>query len=91
MSVRAVSRMTCIHKTTILSLLVTIGAKCAALFDTTLQNLRPCFVRLTKFGFVQKKRKMMTLKDSQAERGDQYLGIVLDSETKAVLSYYVGT
>ena len=32
----------------------------------------------------------MTVEDNPAERGDQYIWIALDSETKAVLSYYVG-
>lgn len=32
----------------------------------------------------------MTVKDNPAERGDQYVWIALDSETKAILSYYVG-
>lgn len=30
------------------------------------------------------------MKDNPAERGDQYVWIALDSETKAVLTYYVG-
>ena len=33
MSIRAISRVTDIHKTTILSLLLTVGLKCARLFD----------------------------------------------------------
>jgi IS1 family transposase/transposase-like protein len=91
MSVRAVSRVTGLHKTTILSLLVTIGAKCASLFDAKFQNLRPRFVQADEiWTFVQKKQKRMTPKDDPAERGDQYVWIALDSETKAVLSYYVG-
>jgi hypothetical protein len=41
MSIRAISRVTDIHKTTILSLLKTVGDKCARLFDTKVQNMRP--------------------------------------------------
>lgn len=90
MSVRAVSRVTGIHKTTILSLLVTIGAKCAALFDAKVQNIRPRFVQADElWTFVQKKQKRLKY-DDPADRGDQYVWIALDSETKAVLSYYVG-
>lgn len=90
MSVRATSRVTGIHKTTILSLLRTVGLKCAELFDAKLQNLRPRYVQADEiWTFVQKKQKRMTVNDP-AERGDQYVWIALDSETKAVLSYYVG-
>ena len=91
MSVRAVSRVTGLHKTTILSLLKTVGGTCASLFDVRLRNLRPRFVQADEiWTFVQKKQKRMTAKDNPAERGDQYVWIALDSETKAVLSYYVG-
>lgn len=91
MSVRAVSRVTGIHKTTILSLLVTVGERCADVFDAKVRNIRPRFVQADEiWTFVQKKQKRMTAEDSPAERGDQYVWIALDSETKAVLSYYVG-
>ena len=89
-SVRAISRLTGIHKTTILSLLLTVGLKCARLFDAKVRNLRPRFVQADEaWTFVQKKQKRLTLDDPE-ERGDQYVWIALDSETKAVLSYMVG-
>ena len=89
-SVRAISRLTGVHKTTILSLLLTVGLKCARLFDAKVQNVRPRFVQADEaWTFVQKKQKRLTLDDPE-ERGDQYVWIALDSETKAVLSYMVG-
>lgn len=90
MSIRAVSRVTGIHKTTILSLLKTVGAKCARLFDAKVQNIRPRFVQADElWTFVQKKQKRLKFGDP-IECGDQYVWIGIDSETKAVLSYYVG-
>ena len=90
MSVRAISRVTGIHKTTILSLLQTVGLKCADLFNARLQNLRPRYVQADEiWTFVQKKQKRLTVNDP-AERGDQYIWIALDSETKAILAYYIG-
>jgi IS1 family transposase len=90
MSVRAVSRVTGIHKTTILSLLKTVGAKCARLFDAKVQNIRPRFVQADElWTFVHTKEKRVRPHDPD-EYGDQYVWIALDSETKAVLSYYVG-
>jgi transposase-like protein/IS1 family transposase len=89
-SVRAISRLTGIHKTTILSLLLTVGLKCARLFDATVRNVRPRFIQADEaWTFVQKKQKRLKFDDPE-ERGDQYVWIALDSETKAVLSYRVG-
>jgi len=90
MSVRAISRVTGVHKTTILSLLLTVGAKCADLFDQTVVNLKPRYVQADEaWTFVQKKQKRLR-HDDPAERGDQYLWIALDSETKLVMTYHVG-
>ncbi len=90
MSVRAISRVTGIHKTTILSLLLTVGAKCADLFDQHVTGLTPRFVQADElWTFVQKKQKRVKATDP-AERGDQYVWIAIDSESKAILSYHVG-
>ena len=90
MSIRAISRVTDIHKTTILSLLVTVGAKCARLFDAKVKNVRPRFVQADEaWTFIQKKQKRLKY-DDPIEFGDQYVWIAIDSETKAVLSYRVG-
>jgi IS1 family transposase len=82
--------VTGIHKTTILSLLLTLGAKCAELFDTTVRGLSPRYLQADElWTFVQKKQKRLRSTDP-AERGDQYLWIVMDSESKAIVSYHVG-
>ena len=81
MSIRAISRVTGIHKTTILSLLTTVGEHCARLFDEKVQNVRPRFVQADEaWTFVQKKQKRLKMTDPE-ERGDQYVWIALDSET----------
>ncbi len=90
MSVRAVARITGIHKGTILSLLLTVGDHCARLFDAKVQKMRPRYVQADEaWTFVQKKQKRLKL-DDPMEFGDQYVWIGIDSETKAVLSYRVG-
>ncbi len=90
MSIRAMSRVTGVHKTTILSLLLTVGAKCAELFDERVQSLKPRYAQADEaWTFVQKKQKRLKGSDP-AERGDQYLWIALDSETKLVMTYHVG-
>ena len=90
MSVRAISRVTGHSKDTILSLLATVGETCARLFDERVQNIRTRFVQADElWTFVQKKQKRLTAADP-IERGDQYVWVGIDSETKAILSYYVG-
>jgi transposase-like protein len=90
MSVRAVSRVTGIHKGTILSLLLTVGTHCARLFDAKVQNMHPRFVQADEaWTFVQKKQRRLKV-DDPSEFGDQCVWIGIDSETKAVLSYRVG-
>ena len=90
MSVRAISRVTGHSKDTILSLLATVGETCARLFDERVQHIRTRFVQADElWTFVQKKQKRLTAADP-IERGDQYVWVGIDSETKAILSYYVG-
>ena len=90
MSVRSISRATGMHKGTILSLLVTVGEKCARLFDERVRNIRPRYVQADElWTYVQKKQKRLTAADP-IDHGDQYVWIGIDSETKAILSYYVG-
>src|SRR5438477_361424 len=45
MSIRAISRVTGLHKTTILSLLETVGQNCRKLWDTRLRGMRTQFVQ----------------------------------------------
>jgi len=90
MSVRAISRLTGVHKTTILGLLNTVGANCAALLDAKLQNLRPRYVQADEaWTFVHTKQRKLT-PSSPVEWGDQYVWLALDSEAKLIMSYRVG-
>ena len=50
MSVRAVSRVTGLHKNTILSLLETVADKCRTIFDQHVQNVTPRYVQADEFG-----------------------------------------
>jgi IS1 family transposase len=90
MSIRAVSRITGVHKTTILSLLVTVGDKCRRFFDTRVRNIKTRFVQADElWSYVHTKERQLGSDDPE-EWGDAYTWIALDSETKMVLSYHVG-
>jgi transposase-like protein/IS1 family transposase len=89
MSVRAVSRVTGVHKGTILSLLLTIGDKCRTLFDKRVRGIRPQFVQADElWTFVHTKERHMR-PGSPDEWGDCYIWMAIDSDTKMVLSYLV--
>jgi IS1 family transposase/transposase-like protein len=89
-SVRAISRLTGLHKTTILSLLTTVGEKCAKLLDSRVTNIRANYVQADEaWTFVQKKQKRVTV-DDPSEYGDQYVWLALDSESKLLVTHYVG-
>ncbi len=89
MSVRAVSRVTGVHKSTILSLLLTIGEKCRNLFDKRVRGIRPQFVQAGElWTFVHTKERHMRPGLSD-EWGDSYIWMAIDSDTKMVISYLV--
>jgi transposase-like protein/IS1 family transposase len=89
-SVRAISRVTGIHKTTILGLLTTVADKCRGVFNAKVQNVRAHYVQADEaWTFVHTKAKRVRPNDP-AEYGDQYVWLALDSDTKAILSFYVG-
>jgi transposase-like protein/IS1 family transposase len=90
MSVRAISRLTEVHKTTILALLVTVGGKCRHVFDAHVRNVKPRFVQADEiWSFVHSKEAHLSTDDPK-EWGDAYTWFALDSESKLILSYHVG-
>jgi len=89
-SVRAASRLTGLHKRTILSLLVSAGQRCQSVIDTRVQNIRPRYVQLDElWTFVHTKEKRLMSGDPE-EWGDAYTWVALDAETKFVISHLVG-
>jgi transposase len=89
-SIRAVERMTGIHRDTIMRLGVKVGQSCTDLMDLTMRNL-PC-TRLEMdeiWGFVGKKEKHLKPGDS-AELGSVWTFCAIDAETKLVPVFRVG-
>ena len=90
MSVRATARVTGVDRNSILSLLITVGANCQRLLDASVRNLRPRYVQADEaWTFVQKKQKRVRPSDP-VERGDQYVWLALDSESKLIISQHIG-
>lgn len=91
-SVRAVSRMTGVHKTTILKLLVEVGERCGRLMDEKMRGLACREIEADEvWCFVKKKQRRLTDAEKIAgELGDAYTFIAFDPQTKLVPTFTVG-
>lgn len=84
---RAISRVTGVHKRTILSLLLTAAERSRKAFDSRVRDIRPRFVQADEcWTFTYKKQERLFPGDPK-EWGDCYVWMAIDSETKLVLSY----
>jgi IS1 family transposase len=92
-TLRSVSRLTGVHRTTIMRAMVEFGTACQAYMDKSLRGLKLDHVECDEiWTFVAKKQGRLTTEE-RAERhdiGDVYLWTALDAETKLVASYIVG-
>lgn len=91
-SIRAVSRMTGVSKTTLLKLIEDAGSAAAWYQDRVLQNLNCKFIQADEaWGFCGSKAANTSPEKIKAkEAGDVWLWIALDPETKLVVNWYVG-
>lgn len=91
-SLRSTTRMTGIHRSTILKLLLELGTACAEYQDRTLRNL-PC-KRIQAdeiWSFVYAKEKHCTPEMKAAGAGDCWVWVGMDADTKLVVSWLAGT
>ncbi len=90
MSVRAVARLTGLHKNTILRLIRTLGDKCARLFDLTVRNVPSRRVQCDEiWAFCGSKQKNVP-EGKRGEWGDLWTWTAIDADSKLILSYKVG-
>jgi IS1 family transposase len=91
-SLRAITRLTGINRTTLLKLLVDAGKSFSDYQDRTLVNLRCERVQVDEaWAFCYaKQRNVATAKAAPEGAGDIWTWVGLDADTKLVASYYVG-
>jgi IS1 family transposase len=90
MSIRAVERLTGVHRDTIMRLGARVGAGCTALHDRTMHSLRVGRLELDEiWGYVGCKQKNAKRKDL-AVTADQYTFIALASTARAIITYRTG-
>lgn len=92
MAVRAVSRLTGIHKTTILKLLVQAGTDCERFLASALQGVPVEDVQCDElWGYVRMKEKTKTAKGvDDPNIGDAYCFVALERHSKLVLAWHLG-
>jgi transposase-like protein/IS1 family transposase len=89
-TIRGTSRITGVHKNTIMSLSVTVGRKCLELLDSRIRDIHPRYVQADEIHtFVHTKEKHLW-RNHPAEWGDCWTWIALDAETKLIIAHHVG-
>ncbi len=90
MSVRAIERITGIQKRTVINLMLTASENAVRVFDALVRNVRPKFVQLDElWAMIGCHGKNVTV-DSPADWGDAWTWLALDSDSKMILSFYIG-
>ena len=89
-SIRAIERITGVHRDTIMRLGVKVGQGCAIVLDAKMRNL-PCQrLELDEiWGFVGKKEKHLRV-DDDPTMGDVWTFCAVDADTKLVPAFRVG-
>jgi len=88
-SIRAIERLTGVHRDTIMRLGVRVGTGCDKLHNAVMRGLRVPRLELDEaWSFVGKKQKRV--REGEANVGDQYVFIALAGAAKAIISYRVG-
>ncbi|MDX6532006.1 MAG: hypothetical protein QOH41_4296 [Blastocatellia bacterium] len=89
-SLRALTRMTGIHRSTIAGLAMRVGNGCARLLDEKMRDLTCNYLQFDEiWGFIGKKEKHVSFNDDPT-KGDVWTFCAIDSETKIVPAYKVG-
>lgn len=89
-SIRSISRLTGVHKGTIISVMQTVGKHCQSILDRRVRDLKPRYLQCDELHtLVHTKQKHLKPNDP-AEWGDTYTWLTLDSETKLLISHLVG-
>jgi hypothetical protein len=93
MSIRAITRLTGVSKTTVSKLVVDAGQAAAWYQDRVFQSLERKRLQVDEiWGFIAAKQKNVgTMKRPQSDAGDAWLWLATDADTKLVPCWHVGT
>src|SRR5262245_5844641 len=90
-SIRAIERMTGVHRDTIMRLGVRIGEGCKTLLDALMVDLDCARIEVDEaWGFIKMKQRTAKDKAVEGEFGDVWTWVALDSDTKIVPCFVTG-
>lgn len=92
-SLRSITRITGIHRTTVMNLLVSAGDKAQQIMDNDMRNIQSNFIEVDEiWAYVGKKQKNLNFTERyyENELGDQYTFVAIDSETKLIPCHLTG-
>jgi transposase-like protein/IS1 family transposase len=91
-SIRSIERITGVEKSTILSLLETVGQKCETLLDRLIQGVSVKDVQLDELvGFVGMKQRTAKRLGKQNEAvGDAWCFVAIEQTSKLILAWHLG-
>jgi transposase-like protein/IS1 family transposase len=91
MSIRAVERITGLHRDTIDNLILTVGENCQRFLDATVKNVVAKDVQADElWSFVGCKEKHRVARGYSQELGDSWTFLAIERETKLILAHKVG-
>ena len=91
-SIRSIERITGVHRDTVMRLGVRTGKHCQELHDKHMHGFHSRFLQADEiWTFCGKKEGHLTLEEwGDVRKGDQYIFVALDAESKLVPSFLVG-
>jgi len=90
-SIRAIERITGVHRDTIMRLGVRVGEACKRIMDEKMRNLETKRVECDEiWGYIGKKKRRATAIDVAMGLGDVWVFIALDADSKLIPSFYIG-
>ena len=91
-SIRSTERMTGVHRDTITRLLLSVGDACGRLLNERIRNIFTRRVQVDEiWTFVFKKQAHLDRYDDHHElKGDQYVFVAMDADSKLAITHYVG-
>lgn len=90
-SLRSITRLTGIHRTTVINLMLVVGGRCKAMLNRWMRNLTLGHIEVDEiWTFVLKKQGRCKVTEDSSRIGDQYVFLGIDEETKLIPSYLIG-
>jgi len=89
-SIRATARMVGVEHKTVMRVLLRAGENCLRLLDQKIRGVRAKRVQVDEIWTYVFKKEARVSSDDPPERGDQYVFIGMDADTKLAISHRVG-